>query len=100
MPPGFRGRTGMNYRNAVMLLKRAKTDLENSKDDFDGHRQSALDACDKAIQELEAVQTAAAKTAAAAAKAAAAARAADQQAAPPAQAPAAPATTPAPAPAQ
>jgi hypothetical protein len=82
----------MMYRQAVMILKRAKADLERSTDDFDGHRQSAMEACDKAVAELEAVQTA---IQASAAKAAAAAQAA-QPAPAPAPAPA-PTTTPAPA---
>jgi hypothetical protein len=80
--PGFRGRAGMmNYRNTVMMLKRVKADLENSKEDYDGHRQSAIDACDKAMQELEAVQKSI--QAAQAAKAAAARAAAAQQTPPP-----------------
>ena len=90
-PPGFRGRPGASYRQAIGILKRAKADLERSKEDFDGHRQSAMDACDKAMQELQAVQD---SIQAAAAKAAAAAAAAQQQ-----NAQQAPATTPAPAPA-
>jgi hypothetical protein len=93
-PPGFRSRPGMmNYRQAIVILKRAKTDLENSKEDFDGHRQSAMEACDKAAQELEAVQASIQAAAAAKAAAAKAAAAAAQPAPAPAQAPAA---TPAP----
>ena len=95
-PP--RGRPGNSYHQAVAMLKHVKMDLERSKDDFDGHRQSAMDACDKAVQELEAVQTSIeAARAAQAAQAAAAAKAAAQQqnaqqapTAAPAQAPAAP----------
>ena len=79
----------MNYRNAVMMLKRVKADLENSKEDYDGHRQSAIDACDKAVQELEAVQgSIQAAMAAKAAAARAAAQQVPQQTPPPAQAPA------------
>jgi hypothetical protein len=92
-PAGPRGRLGMyNYHGIAMTLKRVKAELEKSTDDYDGHRQSAIDACDKAAQELEAVQAsvqAAAAAKAAAAKAAAAAAAAEQ--------PPATATTPAPA---
>jgi len=88
-PPGFRGRPGNRYRQTVMFLKMAKTDLEHSKDDFGGHRQSAMDACDKAVQELEAVQASIQAAAAAAAKAAT----------PPQDAQQAPAPTPTPAPA-
>jgi hypothetical protein len=74
-PP--RGRPpGGSYRQAIGVLKRVKADLERSKEDFDGHRQSAMDACDKAIQELEAVQS---SVEAARAAAAAAAKAAAQQ---------------------
>jgi hypothetical protein len=73
-----------------MALRRIKMQLENSKEDYDGHRQSAIDACDKAAQELEAVQKSI--QAAAAAKAAAAKAAAEQQA-PPASTP--PPATPA-----
>jgi hypothetical protein len=47
-----------------MFLRRAKMDLENSKDDFAGHRQTAIDACEKAMQELEAVQASIQATAA------------------------------------
>ena len=56
MPP--RGRMIGLYRQSVRMLTMAKADLQRSKDDFNGHRQSALDACTKAIQELEAVQAA------------------------------------------
>jgi len=86
--PGARVRPGSNYRQVIMILKRTKMDLQRATDDYDGHRQSALDACDKAVQELEAVQTSIQ------AKAAAAAAAAQQAPAP------APAPTPTPAPAQ
>ena len=86
-PPGFRRGPGANnYHGIANALKRVKADLEKSKDDFDGHRQSAIDACEKAAQDLEAVSVAAQASAkAAAAKAAAAAASA------PATAPAAPA---------
>ncbi len=86
-PPGFRGRPGNSYRQAIGILKRAKADLERSKEDFDGHRQSAMDACDKAVQELEAVQASIQAAQAAAAKAAAQQQNA-QQAPTPAPAPA------------
>lgn len=92
MPP-FRNRAAMNVRNSVMMLKRVKMDLANAKEDYDGHRQSAIEACDKAIAELEAVQTSIQATAAKAA----AAKAAENQAptTPPPSTP--PAQTPAPA---
>jgi hypothetical protein len=79
---GPRGRPTMGYRQVIFMLKRTKADLERSKEDYDGHRQTALDAVDKAVQELEAVQ--ASIQAADAAKAAAAKAAAAQQAPPPA----------------
>jgi exonuclease VII small subunit len=95
-PGGLRGRPpGSSYRQAVQVLRRVKMDLERSKDDYNGHRQSAMDACDKAMQELQAVQESIEAARAAAAKAAAE----QQQNAPPPPA-AAPAPAPAPAPPQ
>jgi hypothetical protein len=73
----MRGRPGIVYRQASSVLKRAKMELQRATDDFDGHRQSAIEACDKAIQELDAVQKSI--TEAQKAKAAAAAAAAAQQ---------------------
>jgi len=88
-PPGFRGRPNMGYHQVIFMLKRTKMDLERSTDDNDGHRQTAMEACDKAIQELEAVQ--ASIQAAEASKAAAAKAAADAAAsAPQTPAPASP----------
>jgi hypothetical protein len=72
------------------MLKRVKMDLERSKEDFDGHRQSAMDACDKAVQELEAVQA----SIQAKQEAEAAARAAAQQTNAPQTPAPAPATAP------
>lgn len=54
-PPQFRGRMRNSFQPTFMSLKHAKMELERSTDDFGGHRQSAIDACDKAIQELDAV---------------------------------------------
>lgn len=71
----------MGYHQVIFMLKRTKMDLERSKDDYDGHRQTAMEACDKAIQELEAVQ--ASIQAAEASKAAAAKAAADAAASTP-----------------
>jgi hypothetical protein len=95
MPPGMhpgpnRGRPGSSYAIAIMQLRRVKMDLERSKEDYDGHRQTAIDACDKALQELEAVHKSI-QAAEAARIAAAKAAAAAQQA---------PASAPAPAPGQ
>ena len=62
--PAFRGNqtpslTAMpeqqSFREAIMSLRRAKLRLQNSKDDFGGHQKTAIEACDKAIQELELV---------------------------------------------
>jgi hypothetical protein len=38
-----------------MALRRAKLELEHAKDTFNGHQQTAIDACERAIQELETV---------------------------------------------
>lgn len=48
----------MAYRNAIRTLRMAKIQLQGAKDDYNGHRQSAMAACDTAIQELEAVTAA------------------------------------------
>ena len=39
-------------RKAIDALERAKTDLKRANHDFGGHREAALDACDKAITQL------------------------------------------------
>lgn len=39
-------------RRAIAALERAKTDLRRANHDFGGHRAAALDACDKAIEQL------------------------------------------------
>src|SRR5580700_9993119 len=55
LPPGFGQRRGMPanmmIRNAISALERAKRDLTNAPTDYEGHRQPALEACDKAIFE-------------------------------------------------
>ncbi len=102
--PNFRGRQGREYQQTIFFLRNSKSQLEHSTNDFGGHRQAAIDACDKALQELQAVQTieqqeANAKAAAARAEAV---RAAQSNAAPsavPASLPA-PGAPPAPAPPQ
>jgi len=45
----------MVYRRTMIELQMAKRELEHSEDDLGGHKQTALEACDKAMQELEAV---------------------------------------------
>ena len=44
-----------SYRQTIMALRRAKLDLQHAKDTLNGHQQTAIDACDKAIEELECV---------------------------------------------
>jgi len=39
-------------RKAITALEHAKTDLKRANHDFGGHREAALDACDKAIAQL------------------------------------------------
>lgn len=90
IPPGFRGRAGARYMQTIMFLKMSKAELQHATEDFDGHRQTAMDACDKAIAELEAVQSIVQSEAAA--KAAAARAAQSNQAPATPAAPAAPAT--------
>jgi hypothetical protein len=43
---------------ALRDLQQVKATLQNSQDDFGGHRDSALAACDKAVEELTAVMKA------------------------------------------
>lgn len=63
-PPGSRpfptrgGRMVGMYHQTIRMLTMIKGDLDRSKEDYNGHRQSALDACNKAIEELQAVQNA------------------------------------------
>jgi hypothetical protein len=40
-------------RSAIRALEGAKLELQNAPHDFGGHRQEALDSCDKAIKELK-----------------------------------------------
>jgi len=44
-----------SYRQTIMALRRAKLDLQHAKDTLNGHQQTAIEACDKAIEELECV---------------------------------------------
>jgi len=39
-------------RKAIAALERAKTDLQRANHDFGGHRAAALEACNKAIEQL------------------------------------------------
>jgi hypothetical protein len=49
------GRSRATFQQTMSSLRRAKMELQRSSQDFDGHRQSAMDACDKAMAELQAV---------------------------------------------
>lgn len=40
---------------AVRSLQDVKRGLQASQDDMSGHKQSAIDACDKALEELQAI---------------------------------------------
>jgi hypothetical protein len=44
-----------SVRNSIGSLDRVMADLKRSTNDFDGHRESAIDACAKAKEELLAV---------------------------------------------
>ena len=39
-------------RKAITALERAKTDMQRASHDFGGHRVAAIEACDKAIEQL------------------------------------------------
>jgi hypothetical protein len=45
-------------QNTIRDLQRVKADLQNAKEDYDGHRDTAIAACDKALEELQAVMKA------------------------------------------
>jgi hypothetical protein len=45
-------------QRAVADLRQVKMVLQNSQEDFAGHKESAIEACDKALAELEAVMKA------------------------------------------
>jgi len=53
--PPMRNRNLYSIRAAVMTLNRAINDLQHSDNDFDGHRQAAIDACKQANEELQAI---------------------------------------------
>jgi hypothetical protein len=54
-PPRPGGRPGLIYQRTLYSLQQTKVELQQATNDFDGHRTLALDACDKAITELQAV---------------------------------------------
>ena len=57
--PGMRrfnpGARLFSVRNSIGSLDRVMADLKRSTNDFDGHRETAIDACAKAKEELMAV---------------------------------------------
>ena len=65
LPPGAPGNPGMprpnqpmrlySVRSSIGALDRVIMDLKHSDKDFDGHKDSAIDACTKAREELMAV---------------------------------------------
>lgn len=50
--PGAMKRHPAMFR-AISSLRSAKQDMENTGHDFGGHKKAALEACDKAIDQLE-----------------------------------------------
>jgi hypothetical protein len=40
-------------RKAITALERAKSDMQHASHDFGGHRVAALEACDRAIEQLK-----------------------------------------------
>lgn len=56
-PPGrFRGPGAFLYQRAINDLTMVKREMLRAPDDLGGHRDSAVAACDKALEELHAVQ--------------------------------------------
>jgi len=53
-PPRSRGPQPV-FSRAVNDLRMAKMQLQRSTNDFEGHRDAAIQACDKASEELEAI---------------------------------------------
>jgi len=61
-PPGLQPRPFSRARQpepvlsrAISDLRMAKMQLQRSTNDFDGHKASAIQACDKAMEELQAI---------------------------------------------
>jgi hypothetical protein len=57
MPPRAR-QPRMFVQRALGDLKQVKMALQGSQEDFGGHKDSAIAACDKALEELDAVMKA------------------------------------------
>jgi hypothetical protein len=63
-PPGQRPMPQRPHQPRIFInralndLRMVKAELQRSQDDFGGHKESALEACDKAMLELEAVMKA------------------------------------------
>lgn len=45
----------MTYQRALVALRQARTELKLSQENLEGHKETAIAACDKAIEELSAV---------------------------------------------
>jgi len=54
MPPRAR-QPRMVVQRTMNDLRMLKTELQRSQDDFGGHKSSAIEACDKATEELDAL---------------------------------------------
>ena len=50
---GARRERHPEIRKAITALERAKADLQRANHDFGGHRAEALEACNKAIEQLK-----------------------------------------------
>jgi hypothetical protein len=55
MPPGRFRQPHLAYNRALGDLRMVKMELERAEGDLGGHKTSAIEACEKAIQELTAV---------------------------------------------
>lgn len=59
MPPGrLRAPGTFIYMRTLGDLRMVKREMQRASNDFGGHRDSAIAACDKAIEEIQAVQAA------------------------------------------
>jgi len=56
--PARPGQPRMYVQRALAELRRVKTSLQGSQEDYGGHKDSAIAACDKALEELDAVMKA------------------------------------------
>jgi hypothetical protein len=58
MPPRGRQPRAFAFQRALTDLKQVKMELQRSQDDYGGHKDTAIAACDKALEELDAVMKA------------------------------------------